>query len=288
MQTLTHSHDSAPTQFVEADGVRWAYRRFGTPGKAPIVFIQHFRGSMDNHDSAITNALADEREVILFNNRGVASTTGVAPETFADIGRDAGIFIDALGLKGVVILGHSMGGFIGQELTIQRPDLVEALVLVGTAPRGGVGMQGMKMSTAMLFVKPFDPPDEMWGPVMFSASPTGVKSARAYLARIRARPDRDAQWSSATALAYSKAAAAYGTLNGYNFDYLKQIGCPTLVVGGSDDIVCPTINSYHLQQGIFDAKLLIYPDSSHGPHYQYHEDFVLSVKRLLDGSGLKT
>jgi pimeloyl-ACP methyl ester carboxylesterase len=51
--------------------------------------------------------------------------------------RDAISFIGALGLDGIDIISHSMGGLIAQEVALARPDLVRRLVLVGTGPRGG-------------------------------------------------------------------------------------------------------------------------------------------------------
>ena len=45
-----HSHQTAPTQFVEANGIRFAYRRFGKAGGAPLVFNQHYIGTMDYWD----------------------------------------------------------------------------------------------------------------------------------------------------------------------------------------------------------------------------------------------
>src|ERR1700736_7021884 len=91
--TTVYTHGTVPTTYVEADGVRFAYRRFGRTAKTPVVFIQHFRGTMDNHDPAITDALADDREIILFDNRGIGATTGSARETIDDMARDTASFI---------------------------------------------------------------------------------------------------------------------------------------------------------------------------------------------------
>jgi pimeloyl-ACP methyl ester carboxylesterase len=129
-----YSHDTVPTAYAEADGVRFAYRRFGRTEKTPVVFIQHFRGTMDNHDPAITDALADDREIILFDNRGIGATNGIARETIDGMARDTALFIDALGLTTVDLLGHSMGGEVAQMLALQRSDLVRRLILVGTGP----------------------------------------------------------------------------------------------------------------------------------------------------------
>jgi hypothetical protein len=70
------THNTAPTQYVEADGIRFAYRRFGVPDRTPLVFFQHFMGNLDDHDPALSDAFAADREVILFNNTGVASSSG--------------------------------------------------------------------------------------------------------------------------------------------------------------------------------------------------------------------
>ena len=107
--TNLYTHDTVATAYVEADGARFAYRRFGRTEKTPVVFIQHLRGTMDNHDPAITDALAEDREIVLFDNRGVGSTNGIARETVDDMARDTALFIDALGLSTVDLLGHSMG-----------------------------------------------------------------------------------------------------------------------------------------------------------------------------------
>src|SRR5580698_9688950 len=88
-----HTHQTAPTQFVEANGIRFSYRRFGKAGGVPLVFNQHFRGTMDYWDPAVTDGLARNREVILFNNAGVASSSGNAPASFQEMGANAIAFI---------------------------------------------------------------------------------------------------------------------------------------------------------------------------------------------------
>src|SRR5713101_154528 len=124
-----HSHRTAPTQFVEANGMRFAYRRFGKATGVPLVFNQHYTGTMDHWDPAVTDGFAREREVILFNNAGVSSSSGDVPGSFAEMGANAIGFIKALGLKQVDLLGFSIGGLVAQEITLQAPDLVRRLVL---------------------------------------------------------------------------------------------------------------------------------------------------------------
>src|ERR1700739_1783636 len=105
-----NSHHTAPTQFVEANGIRFAYRRFGKAGGVPIVFNQHFTGTMDHWDPAVTDGFAKDREVILFNNAGVSSSSGEVPTSVDAMGRNAIAFIKALGLQRVDVLGFSLGG----------------------------------------------------------------------------------------------------------------------------------------------------------------------------------
>ena len=124
-----YTHDTAPTEYVEAGGIRFAYRRFGYPERTPIVFFQHFMGNLDDYDPAVSDGFASDREVILFNNTGVASTSGMVPETIEQMAADAATFIDALGLGTLDLVGHSMGGLVAQEVTLQRPDLVRRPVL---------------------------------------------------------------------------------------------------------------------------------------------------------------
>jgi pimeloyl-ACP methyl ester carboxylesterase len=135
-----HSHQAAPTQFVDAADVRFAYRRFGKSGGVPLVFNMHFTGTMDHWDPLVTDGLAATREVILFNNAGISSTSGEVPASVEEMAANAAAFIKALGLAKVDVLGFSLGGFVAQALAVADPSLVRRLILVGTGPRGGEGM----------------------------------------------------------------------------------------------------------------------------------------------------
>src|ERR1700726_4322868 len=125
-----NSHQTAPTQFVEANGIRFAYRRFGKAGRVPIVFNQHYTGTMDYWDPAVTDGLAKGREVILFNNAGVASSSGQVPTSIEGMAANAIAFTGALGLPKVDVLGFSIGGLVAQGIAGQGPRLVRKLVLV--------------------------------------------------------------------------------------------------------------------------------------------------------------
>ena len=168
-------------------------------------------GNLDNYDPAITDALAMGREVILTDNAGVGLSTGAAPETVAGMARDAASLIDALGLEHVDLFGHSIGGYIAQQIAVDRPDLVRRLILVGTGPRGGDGMGELASDVAPLFGKVYDPQDLMWLPIMFSPSEASQAAGRHFLERIRARAeDRDVPVWEATVAAHSAAAREWG------------------------------------------------------------------------------
>jgi pimeloyl-ACP methyl ester carboxylesterase len=278
-----HAHNTAPTRFAQVGGNRFAYRRFGNPIGTPIVLFQHFIGNLDNYDPAITDALATGRQVILTDNAGVGVSTGAAPETVAEMARDAASLIDALGLDHVDLFGFSMGGYVAQQIAVDRPELVRRLILVGTGPRGGEGMAQLAPDTAPLFGKVYDPQDLMWLSIFFSPSEPSQAAGRRFLERIRARTeDRDVPVSQATVAAHSAAAREWGAGSNGSFDYLKRISHPTLVVNGSNDIVVPTVNSYILQQTLPNAELILFPDSNHGSHFQFTELFNRYATDFLD------
>jgi len=273
------THDAAPTQYAKGGGIRFAYRRFGRPGRPPLVFFQHFMGTLDDHDPALSDAFADDREVILFDNAGVASSGGTVPDTIEAMARDAITFTGALGLSTIDVVGHSMGGL---EVALARPDLVRRLVLVGTGPRGGEGVGARLAWVGELFTRTYERQEDMWLPILFAPTRTSQAAGRAYVERITARADRDTPVSGQSIAAQRAAIAAYGTVKDPSYAHLKGLELPVLVVNGSDDIVIPTINSYILQQFLPNAELILYPDAGHGAHFQYPARFVRHARIFLD------
>jgi pimeloyl-ACP methyl ester carboxylesterase len=280
-----HTHDTAATQFVEAGGIRFAYRRFGNPaaGRTPVVFFQHFIGNLDDHDPAISDGFATDREVILFNNTGVASTSGEVPDTIEQMATDAATFIDALDLTNVDLLGHSMGGLVVQQVAIQRPDLTRKLVLVGTGPRGGVGIGESPPEIGALFGVKLPRQEDMWLPILFAPTETSQKLGRDYVERILTRKDRDASpFGQQVYAGQGTAIHSYGTTKDPAYAILRNIKNPVLVVNGTNDTIIVTINSYILQQFLPNAELIIYPDANHGSHFQYPDLFVQHSRLFLD------
>ncbi len=44
------THNTVPTEFIETNGIRFAYRRFGKKSGVPLVFNIHLNGNMDMWD----------------------------------------------------------------------------------------------------------------------------------------------------------------------------------------------------------------------------------------------
>jgi len=278
-----HSHQTAPTQFVEVAGIRFAYRRFGKPGGVPLVFNMHFTGTMDHWDPLVTDGLAATREVILFNNAGISSTTGTVSASVEEMAINAAAFIKALGLAKVDVLGFSLGGLVAQALAAADPDLVRRLILVGTGPRGGEGMATLTPEAQAVFGATYANPDEVWLGAFFTPSEASQAAGRAFLKRFRLRTKgRDPAISEQVAPAQLEALAKWGAPRAGAFDYLRGIAQPTLVINGSNDVLVYTVNSLILQQNLPNAQLILYPDSNHGSQYQYPTLFVADVTRFLD------
>jgi pimeloyl-ACP methyl ester carboxylesterase len=280
-----YTHQTAPTQYVEANGIRFAYRRFGEAGGVPLVFNQHYTGTMDHWDPAVTDGFAKEREVILFDNAGVSSSSGEVPASFEQMGANAVAFIKTLGLPQVDVLGFSIGGFVAQEITLAAPQFVRRLILVGTGPRGGESMAGGTPEGNRIFGAKYDEPDHLWLSVFFTPSPASQAAGRAFLKRFRLRTkDRDPEVNDRVPLAQRAAIAKWAAPRERPYDYLKTIQQPTLVVNGSTDPIIYTVNSFVLQQNLPNAQLIIYPDSAHGSHHQYPELFVRHVSMFLSAT----
>ena len=279
---MTNSHNTGPTQFIEASGVQYAYRRFGASKGTPLVFLQHFRSGLDEWDPKVTDGLGKDRPVILFNNAGVASSSGEPTDTVSGMAKHVVTFIKALGLRQVDLLGFSLGGFVAHQVAIDNPDLIRRVVLAGTGPQGGEGVDSFTPKVAEHATR------ENWGGedflyLFFSPSVTSQAAGRAFWQSRHTRADQDVPSSMAAMRAQQAAIARWGAVpKAERYGQLKKIKQPVLVVNGQNDIMVPTINSFILQQHIPNATLILYPNSGHGTLFQYPELFVSHVLLFLE------
>jgi pimeloyl-ACP methyl ester carboxylesterase len=279
---MSYTHNTVPTQYVEANGVRYAYRRFGAGNHLPLVCLQHFRGGLDNWDRLVTDGLAQNRSVILFNNAGVASSEGDPADTIEGMAKHVIAFVDALGLGKIDLFGFSMGGFVAQSVVLARPTLVRRLILAGTGPEGGEGMVGYP-ELATRHATQEVPTEENFLYLFFYPTDPSQAAGRVYWKRRHEREDQDRPSSNAAMMAQVKAISAWGAVPANDrYAKLKEIKLPVLVVNGKTDLMVPTVNSFIVQQHLPDAELIVYPDSGHGAIFQFPARFVREAITFLD------
>jgi pimeloyl-ACP methyl ester carboxylesterase len=282
---MEYTHVTAPTRFLDANGIRFAYRRFGQEIGPPLVFMPHFRAGMDHWDPAVTDGFAANRPVVLFDNAGVAGSSGETPDTIEAMADHAATFIAELGLSPVDVLGFSIGGYVAQALIMRHPFLVRRLVLVGTGPRSGEPATDPKVGELGASTDPTTGETglDAFLYLFFRPSASSQAAGQAFWDRRHLRKDDVDPPSSPQTMAAQRAAitAWRGALREHTAD-LAAIAQPALVVNGSHDIMIPTVNAYTLSQVIPNAQLILYPDSGHASLFQYPELFVAHCQLFLD------
>jgi pimeloyl-ACP methyl ester carboxylesterase len=277
------SNIDAPTQFLGAGGETYAYRRFGSGPGLPLLCLQHFTGTLDNWDPAVTDPLAEGREVILFENAGIGLSTGSVPTTVAGMAKHALAFLDSLGFERCDVLGFSLGGMIAQDMVRDRPKVFRRMILVGTGPRGGEDI--MHLDKPILATPLGDPTlkgYEVLQKIFFAPTPSSQAAGAAFIERLmRRQGDREPISGPEVARAQVAAFREWEQPNGERFADLKAIAQPTLVVNGVHDEMIPVRNSYWLSANLPNAVLMTYPDSGHGSLFQFHAAFAAQAAAFL-------
>ncbi len=284
---MDQTHITAPTRFIESNGIRFAYRHFGRESGIPLLFFQHFRGGMDHWDPAVTDGFAQDRPVVLFDNAGVAGSSGDTPNSIEAMADHAAAFMHALGLSQVDVVGFSIGGYVSQTLALRHRTLVRRMILAATGPRGGDPSQDPQAAEYAASTDPITGESSLEAFLYLFFRPTATSQAagRAFWERRHERKrDVDPPSTPQTLAAQRAATAEWRQIRGERFSELKDISQPTLVVNGNHDVMIPTINSFTLSQGIPRAQLIIYPDSGHGVLFQFPELFVAHGRMFLENS----
>lgn len=280
---MSNTHLTALTQYVEIDGDRFAYRRWGntTTSQPPLLLVQHFRGGMDHWDPLMTDGLAQDREVILFNGRGIASSTGKPRTRVENMADDMAVFVRALGLTQIDVLGFSLGGFQALDLTWRHPLIVRKQLLLGTGPRGGdPDMEHRVLSTALNPVPTLD--DFLY--LFFGRSQSAQEAGRAFWERRHQRIDQDPPSSMEVAKAQIEANMLYlPRLSDEDpFAYLRGIHQPTFILNGVNDVMIPTVNSFYMARNLPNAQLFVYPDAGHASQFQYPQRALQHMRHFLN------
>jgi pimeloyl-ACP methyl ester carboxylesterase len=284
MSTITaFSNVSAPTQFLHVKNDAYAYRRFGSGPGRPLLCLQHFMGTLENWDPAVTDPLAAAREVILFNNAGVGRSAGKVPTTVAGMATHALNFLDGLGVASCDVLGFSLGGMVAQQMARDRPLRVRRMILVGTAPRGGEDIMRLgKPTLARHLADPTLKGYAVLQKIFFAPTASSQAAGRRFIERLAQRKeDVDPASGPDVAAAQTAAFREWEQSAGTRFGDLKDIHQPTLVVNGFHDEMIPVSNSYRLAENLPNAVLLAYPDSGHGSLFQFHDSFTRHAAAFL-------
>lgn len=274
-----NSYTTSPTQEISVNGTKFTYRKTGNHQGIPIILLNHLTGTLDNWDPRVVDGLAAQHTVITFNARGVGSSEGKVPLSVEEMAADAAAFIKALGYDRVNILGFSLGGMVAQYLVKQSPKLVNKLILAGTGPAGGEGIENVTKLTLLDMFRAFITFNDPKVFLFFTRTNNGKKSAKQFLARIKERQqNRDAAISLTAFKRQLKAINRYGKQKPVDLNYITQ---PTLVANGDDDRMVPTSNTEDLAKRIKNSKLVIYPDAGHAGIFQYYDKFVKTVLEFL-------
>ncbi len=277
--SLTTSWKDAPTRALTADGVRFAYRELGPTVGVPVVFLTHLAAVLDNWDPRVVDGIAAKHRVITFDNRGVGASSGFTPTSVEEMARDAVTFIHALGFDQVDLFGFSMGGMIAQVIAQEQPQLVRKMIIAGTGPAGGVGIDKVTrvsyLDTARGLLTRQDPKQFLF----FTRTPNGIRAGKEFLARLEERTnDRDKAITVRTFRAQLKAIHQWGLEKPANLATIHQ---PVLVANGDNDKMVPTSNTVDLDRRLPNSQLVIYPDAGHGGVFQFHDDFVKRALQFL-------
>ena len=270
---------TAPTRTIDVGGTPFVYRELGPRGGVPLVFLHHFTAVLDDWDPRVLDGIAAERHVIVFDNRGVGATGGSVPHTIDAMAADAVAFIRALGHNQVDLLGFSLGGGIAQVITLEHPDLVRRVILAGTGPRGGGGIEKMPLIAGSAYTKAALTLRDPRHFLFFNRNASGKRAASEYMARLKERTEgRDKPITMQARLAQLKAIREAGLGTPHDLSKITQ---PVFVANGDNDVMVASSHSVDLARRIPDAKLTIYPDSGHGGVFQYHREFVPAVLEFL-------
>lgn len=234
---------------------------------------------LDNFDPRIVDGLARRHHVIAIDYRGIGASSGVAPATVDEMANDTIALIRAIGFDQVDLLGFSLGGFVAQDVVLKARKLVRKLILTGTGPAGGQGIDRVGAVSWPLMLKGLLTLRDPKAYLFFTSTSNGRHAAGAFLKRLKERKTgRDKGPTPRAFLRQLKAIKAWGRQASQNLASLRM---PVLIANGYNDIMVPSALSHEMARRIPHAELVIYEDAGHGGIFQYHTDFVSKALAFL-------
>lgn len=272
--------------YITVSGNRIAYREL-SKGKSPLplVMLTHLAATLDQWDPKLLDMIAEQQHVIVLDLPGVGASQGKVASTIPGMAEQAIAIIKTLGHEKIDLLGLSMGGMIAQEIVRKQSQLVNRLILTGTAPRGGLEVDKVTGKTFKYMlragVERIDPKRYIFYP----HTKAGAKVASEVLGRMAERTSEyaDKEIKIPSFITQLKAIKRWGKADEDGLRYISQ---PTLIVNGDKDMQVPTENSYDMHQKITNSQLIIYPNAGHGSIFQNAEEFSKELIAFLEGTNV--
>lgn len=264
------SAQTAPTQYVDVKGTKIAYRRFGKASPIPLLWITHFRGTMDLIDPLLLNSIASTRSLIVFDNAGVGHSSGTIQSTIQEAASTIVNFLSAIAVPKVDVLGFSMGGFTAQVLALDYPDLVNKLVLAGTQSAYTDGFIPPDAAIMKAASQP-SPGESNMLDLFFYPSETSRALGSAWWHRLSERnmpnEERTLFVDEAGGQIQNAAIGKFVSDKGF-FGRMEALEKEVLITNGKRDVMTPTPNSWLMQQRMRRAELVVFAEAGHGHLYQ--------------------
>jgi len=267
--------DQSETKFASIQDYKIAYRIIGEG--LPIILCNRFRGNLDDWDPAFLDALAQKYQVIIFNYKGLASSTGTPHETILGFGKDAIDLADALQIDKFILGGWSLGGWAAQVATTEFSSRITHTILIGTKPPGKVNHPLEEIFIKTAYIPEYTIEHET---ILFfePASEISRNAAVESHNRINKRKDKDPKVRPELWEYYGKSHDDYWNDPYKAREKLMQINIPILIISANHEVCFPPENWFELNQKLPTATLITIAQTGHGPHHQYPK----MVTRYID------
>ncbi|MBS4750903.1 alpha/beta hydrolase [Carnobacteriaceae bacterium zg-ZUI78] len=276
------SYITTKNEYIIVSGNRIAYRELGK-GKStlPLVMLIHLAATLDNWDPKLLDLLSEKQHIIVLDLPGVGASEGKVAGTISGMAEQAITIIQELGYEKINLLGLSMGGMIAQEIVRLNNELVNQLILAGTASRGGKEVDKVTGKTFRYMLKASLERVDPKRYIFYNHDEQGKLEAEKVLNRmnIRQASHADKAIKVSAFLTQLKAIKRWGKSQSDDLRFITQ---PTLIVNGDNDMQVPTENSYDMHEKISGSQLIIYSNAGHGSIFQNADTFSKDVFTFLE------